>query len=194
MEKGNKKKRELQNALKMLAIEKGYANVTMKDIGEYVGLSVGGLYHHYHDVEEIFGDLLATETGDVWKEFLDVKSFDELMDGLDAYFDAEKKEMLGEVPSVNTLMYEYYFSKPEAERTAIMKTAHDEVISEMTKILKKVYADRKLCIRMSEHICVILQGLTNLSFSGVISKSIVEEEFAMLKAYLISNYDMKEDK
>nr|MCR5002411.1 TetR/AcrR family transcriptional regulator [Lachnospiraceae bacterium] len=50
MEKGNKKKRELQNALKMLAIEKGYANVTMKDIGEYIGLSVGGLYHHYHDV------------------------------------------------------------------------------------------------------------------------------------------------
>ena len=36
MEKGNRKKRELQNALKMLAIEKGYANVTMKDIGEYV--------------------------------------------------------------------------------------------------------------------------------------------------------------
>ena len=59
MEKGNKKKSELQNALKMLAIEKGYANVTMKDIGEYVGLSVGGLYHHYHDVEEIFNDLIS---------------------------------------------------------------------------------------------------------------------------------------
>ena len=62
---------------------------------------------------------------------------------------------------------------------AIMKTAPDEVISEMTKILKKVYADRNLCIRMSEHICVILQGLTNLSFSGCISKSIVEDEFAI---------------
>ena len=59
MEKGNKKKRELQNALKMLATEKGYANVTMKDIGEYVGLSVGGLYHHYHSVDEIFSDLIC---------------------------------------------------------------------------------------------------------------------------------------
>ena len=191
MEKGNKKKRELQNALKMLAIEKGYANVTMKDIGEYVGLSVGGLYHHYHDVEEIFGGLLESETGDVWDGFSNVKSFDEFMDALDVYFDNEKKEMLGEVPSVNTLMYEYYFSKPEAKRIAIMKTAHDEVVTKMTKILKKVYKDGKLCIRMSEHICVILQGLTNLSFSGCISKSIVEDEFAMLKVYLISNYDMK---
>ena len=30
MEKGNKKKRELQNALKMLAIEKGFASVRIK--------------------------------------------------------------------------------------------------------------------------------------------------------------------
>lgn len=192
MEKGNKKKRELQNALKMLAIEKGYANVTMKDIGEYVGLSVGGLYHHYHDVEDIFRDLIESETGDVWDGFADISSFDELMDALDAYFDAEKKEMLGQVPSVNTLMYEYYFSKPEAERVAIMKTAHDEVISKMTKILKTVYKDKKLCIKMSEHICVVLQGLTNLSFSGCITKKIIEDEFEVLKAYMVSNYDMRQ--
>ena len=138
MEKGNRKKKELQNALKMLAIKKGYANVTMKDIGEYVGLSVGGLYHHYHDIEEIFGDLIESETSDVWEGFSNVKSFDELMNAIDGYFDAEKKELLGQVPSVNTLMYEYYFSKPEAERIVIMKISHDEVISQMTKILKKV--------------------------------------------------------
>lgn len=194
MEKGNKKKRELQNALKMLAIEKGYANVTMKDIGEYVGLSVGGLYHHYHDVEEIFMDLLASETGDVWEGFSNVKSFDELMDALDAYFNAEKKELLGQVPSVNTLMYEYYFSKPEAQRIIIMKQAHDTVVSEMVKILGKVYEDKKLSLRMSEHICVVLQGLNHLSFSGCISKKIIEDEFAMLKAYMVNSYDMKEDK
>ena len=192
MEKGNKKKRELQNALKMLAIEKGYANVTMKDIGEYVGLSVGGLYHHYHDVEEVFRDLLASETGDVWEDFSNVKSFDELMDALDVYFDAEKKELLGQVPSVNTLMYEYYFSKPEAERIIIMKQAHDTVVSEMAKILGKLYENKKLSLRISEHICIVLQGLNHLSFSGCISKKIIEDEFAMLKAYLVNSYDMKE--
>ncbi len=189
MEKGNKKKRELQNALKMLAIKKGYAYVTMKDIGEYVGLSVGGLYHHYHDVEEIFMDLLKSETGDVWDNFSDVKSFDDLMDALDAYFNAEKKELLGEVPSVNTLMYEYYFSKPEAERIMIMKQSHETIVSEMTKILGKVYEDKKLSLKISEHVCVVLQGLTSLSFSGCISKKIIEEEFKMLKAYMLSNYE-----
>ncbi len=193
MEKGNRKKRELQNALKMLAIEKGYANVTMKDIGKYVGLSVGGLYHHYHDVEEIFEDLLASETSDVWESFSDVKNFDELMDALDVYFNAEKKEMLGQVPSVNTLMYEYYFSKPDTERVAIMKRTHNEVVSEMAKILDKVYEDKNLSIRMSEHICVVLQGLNHLSFSGCISRKIIEDEFKMLKVYMNNNYNIREN-
>ena len=193
MEKGNRKKRELQNALKMLAIEKGYANVTMKDIGKYVGLSVGGLYHHYHDVEKIFEDLLASETSDVWESFSDVKNFDELMDALDVYFNAEKKEMLGHVPSVNTLMYEYYFSKPDTERVAIMKRAHNEVVSEMAKILDKVYEDKNLSIRMSEHICVVLQGLNHLSFSGCISRKIIEDEFKMLKVYMNNNYNIREN-
>ena len=88
--------------------------------------------------------------------------------------------------SVNTLMYEYYFSKPEAERLIIMKQAHDSVVSEMAKILGKVYKDKKLSLRISEHICVVLQGLNHLSFSGCISNKIIEDEFAMLKAYLIS--------
>ena len=114
------------------------------------------------------------------------------MDALDVYFDAEKKELLGQVPSVNTLMYEYYFSKPEAERIIIMKQAHDTVVSEMAKILGKVYENKKLSLRISEHICIVLQGLNHLSFSGCISKKIIEDEFAMLKAYLVNSYDMKE--
>ena len=73
----NTKERILDEALTLFS-EKGYANVTMKDIGEYVGLSVGGLYHHYHDVDEIFNDLIASETGDVWDGFSDVKSFSSL--------------------------------------------------------------------------------------------------------------------
>lgn len=192
MEKGNKKKRELQNALKMLAIEKGYANVTMKDIGEYVGLSVGGLYHHYHSVDEIFGDLMATETGDVWAYFDDIGSFDELMVALDLYFRSEEKELLREVPSLNALMYQYYFSLPDAMRTAVMKETHDTVILTMTGILHKVYTDKKLCRQMAEHICAMLNGLVILSFSGSITRETVKREFSLLKDYLKENYETED--
>ena len=51
---------------------------------------------------------------------------------------------------------------------------------------------RLYCIRISEHICVVLQGLTNLSFAGCTSKKTIEEEFRMLKAYMASNYNIQE--
>jgi hypothetical protein len=63
----------------------------------------------------------------------------------------------------------------------------------MTKILVNTYVDKKLCKRIAEHICIVLQGLTNLSFSGCISKKIIEEEFNMLKEYMISKYETKEE-
>lgn len=193
MEKGNKKKREIQNALKTLAIKKGYANVTMKDIGEYVGLSVGGLYHHYHSVDEVFSDLIASETGDVWAVFEDIHSYNDLMNAMDIYFAAEKKELLGEGESVNTLMYQYYFSHPEDERIMIMKEAHDTVVSCMTDILGKVFKNKKQCHVIAEHMCIVLHGLVDLSFSGSITGSIIDNEFAMLKRYFKDIYDKTEE-
>ncbi|MCR5213627.1 MAG: TetR/AcrR family transcriptional regulator [Eubacterium sp.] len=193
MEKGNKKKKELQSALKTLAIEKGYANVTMKDIGNYVGISVGGLYHHYHSTEEIFNDLIKSETSNVWDGFSDVKSFDELMDCLNIYFESEKKELLGKEPSLNTLLYQYYFSHPESRRIEIMKLAHDETIDAMMKILNQVYKDKKLCREMSEHIYLSLHGLVDLSFSNSIRRKIIENEIELLKIYLTKMYKKQEE-
>ena len=184
MIKGNKKKQELQKALKTLAIEKGYANVTMKDIGEYVGLSVGGLYHHYHSIDEIFNDLLQSETENVWSAFQNIKTFEELMECFDKYLETEKKELLSEEISLNTLLYQYYFSFPEDKRQIMMKTSHDETISHMVQILKPVYKKKSVCIEISEHIYMVLNGLVVLSFTSSINKKIVDTEFDMLKSYL----------
>ncbi len=40
-------------------LEKGFENVTMKDIMNETGISVGGLYHHYANIYEILGDLIV---------------------------------------------------------------------------------------------------------------------------------------
>ncbi|MBQ6230383.1 MAG: TetR/AcrR family transcriptional regulator [Eubacterium sp.] len=188
MIKGNRKKQELQSALKTLAIEKGYANVTMKDIGEYVGLSVGGLYHHYHSVNEIFNDLLHSETENVWSAFQNINTFDELMMYFDEYLKTEKKELLSEEISLNTLLYQYYFSFPEDKRQIMMKASHDETISHMVQILIPIIKKKSVCIEISEHIYMVLNGLVVLSFSNSISKKIIDAEFDMLKNYMIEKY------
>lgn len=188
MIKGTKKKAELQNALKILAIQKGYANVTMKDIGNYVGLSVGGLYHHYHNVNEIFNDLLISETENVWAVFKDIQNFDDLMKCFDTYLKAEEKELLNEECSVNNLLYQYYFSFPEKERSLMMKQSHDEAISHMIQILKPIYKNKKIYTQIAEHVYIILHGLVDMSFSEALTQKIIREEFSNLKNYMKEMY------
>lgn len=52
--RGDKTKQEIRDAAYRLFEEKGFKEVTMKDICEQTGLSRGGLYRHYETV--FFGD------------------------------------------------------------------------------------------------------------------------------------------
>ena len=49
--KGDKTKQFIKQQAKVLFADKGFKNVTMKDICEVTELSRGGLYRHYNSTE-----------------------------------------------------------------------------------------------------------------------------------------------
>lgn len=53
------KKRAITSAAYELCLEKTVSTVTMQDIINRTGLSQGGIYRFYHDIDEIFGDMLV---------------------------------------------------------------------------------------------------------------------------------------
>lgn len=56
--KGNKTKQDIREKAYRLFAEKGFKDVTMKDICEQTGLSRGGLYRHYESTEQIFLEII----------------------------------------------------------------------------------------------------------------------------------------
>lgn len=56
--KGDKTKQEIRDKAYQLFAEKGFKEVTMKDICERTGLSRGGLYRHYESTEQIFLEIV----------------------------------------------------------------------------------------------------------------------------------------
>ena len=56
--KGDKTKQDIQEKAFQLFAEKGFKEVTMKDICELTGLSRGGLYRHYDSTEQIFLEIV----------------------------------------------------------------------------------------------------------------------------------------
>ena len=57
--KGEKTKELIRQEAYRLFAEKGFKEVTMKDICVRTGLSRGGLYRHYSGTTEIFAEILS---------------------------------------------------------------------------------------------------------------------------------------
>ena len=56
--KGEKTKQDIREKAHQLFAQKGFKEVTMKDICELTGLSRGGLYRHYESTEQIFLEIV----------------------------------------------------------------------------------------------------------------------------------------
>ncbi|MDE7445001.1 MAG: TetR/AcrR family transcriptional regulator [Lachnospiraceae bacterium] len=56
--KGDKTKQDIREKAYQLFAEKGFKDVTMKDICEQTGLSRGELYRHYESTEQIFLEII----------------------------------------------------------------------------------------------------------------------------------------
>lgn len=107
--------------LRWTFLEKGYSLVTMSDVGQKLHLSAGGLYYHYHSVEEILSDIVANETGDVWQLFEQVTDLNSLIIAFRKYFEIVKAALLNFANTLNSILYQYYFSFPAEIRKAKCK-------------------------------------------------------------------------
>lgn len=114
--KGDKTKHFIKQQAKILFANKGFKNVTMKDICEVTELSRGGLYRHYNSTEQIFSEIIS--------EFLDVQNdlFSESINkGLSAteilneILNKYKSEMIDTQGSLSMAIYEYFSSREKEE-------------------------------------------------------------------------------
>ena len=62
--KSERKKEYIRETARKVFIEKGFKNVTMKDIVEACEISRGGLYLYYASTAELFVDVLKMEAAD----------------------------------------------------------------------------------------------------------------------------------
>lgn len=100
-----------------LFAQKGYKDVTMKDICEKTGLSRGGLYRHYESTGQIFMEIIDALMGSQQNEFEEkiqkgVSAPEILKDTLARY----EKEMADSEASLSVAIYEY-FSNPQISKS-----------------------------------------------------------------------------
>ena len=70
-----KRRKQIKEIALKLFVDKGYSKITMEEIVQTVGISKGGMYHHFSNKEEIFLELLRD--GDEYRKDIVQKSMRE---------------------------------------------------------------------------------------------------------------------
>lgn len=107
--RGIETRQKIKEKAYQLFAEKGFKDVTMKDVCEATGLSRGGLYCHYESTQQIFkellADLLSRQENDFDRQIRDNVSAIVILDYI---LERYKDEMLDSQSSLSVAIYEYF--------------------------------------------------------------------------------------
>ena len=120
--KGEATKRIIkEHAIKLFA-EKGFKDITMKDICEATELSRGGLYLHYGSTRQIFAeiidDLMSYQNNEFCEKMEQGLSAKEI---LSQVLERYQNEMMDTRGSLSVAIFEYFSTEPLSNENALLK-------------------------------------------------------------------------
>lgn len=107
--RGQKTRKHIKECACSLFAQKGFKDVTMKDICEATKLSRGGLYCHYESTRQIFQEIVDDMTS-LQENIIDVKikQNQSAVTILDDILDKYENEMIDSQSSLSVAIYEYF--------------------------------------------------------------------------------------
>lgn len=107
--KGDKTRQDIREKAYQLFAEKGFKDVTMKDICELTGLSRGGLYRHYESTEQIFLEIVNAFSNQQKSEVLaKIEKRIPATTILEELLSRYAREMIDCQNSISLAIYEFY--------------------------------------------------------------------------------------
>ena len=189
-DKSAQKKKYIVEAARKVFMEKGYKQVTMKDIVDACGISRGGLYLYFQNTGEVFEEVLKleqAETDDVFEQ--NIRKGAMPSDILALFLKEQKKELLSREHSLNKATYEYFFENKVAKKENMLRMQFDGAVAVMEKLITdgvergEFYCDDPLgCAR---NIMYVLEGLKVAANTIGITERTVDDELLYIMQGLV---------
>lgn len=184
-EKSLQKKKYILETARKVFMEKGYKDVTMKDIVEACDISRGGLYLYFSGTAEIFLEVLRMETEETDDVFSDrIKEDATATDILTLFLKEQMKELLRKKNNLTVATYEYYFGENVPPRENILKKQFDSAVKIIEKLIEAGVENGEFycedCRVMARNIMFVLEGLKISAHTIGISAELVDEELLFI--------------
>lgn len=189
-EKSVQKKKYILETARKVFVEKGYKNVTMKDIVETCGISRGGLYLYFDSTEQILLEVLqmeADETDDVFSQ--NITQDDTAADILTLFLKEQKKELLQKKNSLTVAIYEYFFSHKATDKNNMLRKQFDAGVRVLEKLIEAGIASGEFYCEdpkgAASNIMYVLEGMKIDAQTFGITEKMVDEQLLYIMQGLI---------
>ncbi len=136
-EKSVQKRKYILEKAREVFVEKGFKNVTMKDIVEACEISRGGLYLYFDSTEQLLMEVLqmeAAETDDVFTQ--KITQGDTAADILTLFLKEQKKELLQKKDNLTVAVYEYFFAHKSTDKNNMLRRQFDAGVRVIEKLIE----------------------------------------------------------
>ncbi len=190
-EKSSQKKQFILETARGIFMEKGYKDVTMKDIVEACGISRGGLYLYFESTKEIFQEVLKLESQETDDLFaVKIQENATAADIMALLLKEQKKELLRKKNSLTIAIYEYYFANKPGKKENGLREQFEGAVSVLEKLITdgvesgEFYCEDPLgCAR---NIMYVLEGLKVASHTMGVTEKMVDDELLYIMQGLVA--------
>lgn len=190
-EKSAQKKQYILDTARKVFAEKGYKNVTMKDIVEACGISRGGLYLYFDSTEQMLLEILqmeALETDDVFSG--QITQEDTAADILLLFLKEQKKELLQKKNNLTVAVYEYFFERKSTDKNNMLRKQFDAGVKVLEKLIEAGIASGEFYCEnpkgAASNIMYVLEGMKiNAQTFGITEKMVDEQLLYIMEGLII---------
>ena len=184
-EKSLQKKKYILETARKVFMEKGYKNVTMKDIVEACDISRGGLYLYFNSTAEIFREVLHMESEEADDVFSDsIREDATATEILAPFLKEQKKELLSKKDNLAIATYEYYFGEDVPKKDNILKRQFDSAVKIIEKLIETGVENGEFycedCRSAARNIMFLLEGLKISAHTIGVTPEMVDRELLFI--------------
>ena len=190
-DKSAQKKKYIVEKAREVFLEKGFKEVTMKDIVEACDISRGGLYLYFQNTKELFEEVLKFEQEDTDDVFVrNITKEATPSDILALFLKEQKKEILSKKPSLNVAIYEYFFRHKVPSKDNLLKKQFDGAVYVIEKLIQAgIQSGEFYCEDprgAARNIMYVLEGIKIASNTRGIPEAAVDREILYVMQGLVA--------
>ena len=181
-EKSVQKKKYILEKARTVFSEKGFKNVTMKDIVDACEISRGGLYLYFSSTEEIFLAVLADDTSEDDEEAVVAALSGDASAGdmLALFLKEQKKEILRKKNNLTVATYEYFSLHKAGTKDNPLKNQFDTAVRIVEKLIENgVDSGEFYCenpVGCARNLMYVVEGLKISSKTIGVSEEAIDRE------------------